>query len=218
MKDYYKTLGVPTSAAIAEIKTAYRALAFKYHPDKNPGDSLSEAQFKELQEAYSVLSNNYKRQAYDDERWLVGMGGKTVQVVEATPLWLLNVSVQLNASLALMDTYSISPGALKAYILLILRDAHLAILHKDGDRETIRAIVGEIIRATKRLDAKYLDDITQRLVILANGDEPTVDAIYQNEEIRMKKLRQEKFLPYFIILITLILCLFMYLFGGISKP
>ena len=69
MKDYYRTLGIPSSASIAEIKKAYRALAFKYHPDKNPGNSLSEAQFKEIQEAYRVLSDVHKRQEYNNRRF-----------------------------------------------------------------------------------------------------------------------------------------------------
>jgi molecular chaperone DnaJ len=64
-KDYYKVLGVPKSAALAEIKKAYRKLARKYHPDLNPGDKTAEARFKEIQEAYAVLSDTKKRAQYD---------------------------------------------------------------------------------------------------------------------------------------------------------
>jgi molecular chaperone DnaJ len=64
-KDYYQTLGVPRSAAVADIKKAYRKLARKYHPDLNPGDKTAEARFKEIQEAYAVLSDPKKRAQYD---------------------------------------------------------------------------------------------------------------------------------------------------------
>lgn len=64
-RDYYEVLGVSKGASDAEIKKAYRKLALKYHPDKNPGDKAAEDKFKEAAEAYEVLSNAEKRQRYD---------------------------------------------------------------------------------------------------------------------------------------------------------
>ncbi|MCG6929635.1 MAG: J domain-containing protein [Desulfofustis sp.] len=63
--DYYKRLGVEKGAGADEIKKAYRKLAFKYHPDKNAGDKKAEAKFKEISEAYAVLSDPEKRKQYD---------------------------------------------------------------------------------------------------------------------------------------------------------
>jgi len=63
--DYYKTLGVDRKADPAAIKKAYRKLALKYHPDKTKGDKASEEKFKEISEAYAVLSDKEKRQQYD---------------------------------------------------------------------------------------------------------------------------------------------------------
>ncbi len=65
VKDYYKTVGVAKDAAQDEIKRAYRKLARKYHPDLNPGDKTAEQKFKELNEAYEVLSDPKKRAEYD---------------------------------------------------------------------------------------------------------------------------------------------------------
>jgi len=64
-RDYYEVLGVQKSATAEEIKKAYRKAAMKYHPDRNPGDKEAEAKFKEVGEAYEVLSDDSKRQRYD---------------------------------------------------------------------------------------------------------------------------------------------------------
>ena len=64
-RDYYEVLGISKSASADEIKSAYRKLAMKYHPDRNPGDEEAKAKFQEASEAYEVLSNDEKRQRYD---------------------------------------------------------------------------------------------------------------------------------------------------------
>jgi molecular chaperone DnaJ len=64
-RDYYEVLEVSNSASEAEIKKAFRRLAMKYHPDRNPDDEQAEASFKEAKEAFEVLSNSSKRAAYD---------------------------------------------------------------------------------------------------------------------------------------------------------
>ncbi|OGR78505.1 MAG: hypothetical protein A2X32_04430 [Elusimicrobia bacterium GWC2_64_44] len=63
--DYYSVLGVPKSSGEAEIKSAYRKLAMKHHPDRNQGNKAAEAKFKEINEAYEVLSDPQKRKLYD---------------------------------------------------------------------------------------------------------------------------------------------------------
>ena len=73
-KDYYAALGVPKDAPTADIKKAYRKLARDLHPDKNPGDKAAEERFKEVSEAYDVLSDDTKRREYDEARSLFGAG------------------------------------------------------------------------------------------------------------------------------------------------
>ena len=74
--DYYDTLGVAKEAGAEEIKKAYKKLALRYHPDKNPGDQKAEARFKEAALAYDVLRDPDKRASYDryGEEGLQGMG------------------------------------------------------------------------------------------------------------------------------------------------
>ncbi|MEA5468026.1 DnaJ domain-containing protein, partial [Spirulina sp. 06S082] len=64
-KDYYAILGVSKTSSAEEIKKSFRKLALKYHPDRNPGDQKAEARFKEISEAYEVLSDPDKRKKYD---------------------------------------------------------------------------------------------------------------------------------------------------------
>lgn len=73
-RDYYEVLGVSKSASDDEIKKAYRKLAVKYHPDRNPGDKEAEAKFKEINEAHEVLSDKQKRARYD-QFGHAGVGG-----------------------------------------------------------------------------------------------------------------------------------------------
>ena len=74
-KDFYKALGVSKEATDEEIKKAYRKLARQYHPDRNPGDKAAEDRFKEVGEAYQVLSNEADRKEYDAIR-AFGAGGR----------------------------------------------------------------------------------------------------------------------------------------------
>ncbi|NND83606.1 MAG: molecular chaperone DnaJ [Acidimicrobiia bacterium] len=73
--DYYAILGVPNGAPKDEIRRAYRKLAQEFHPDANQGDEKAEERFKEVSEAYAVLSDEEKRKEYDEVRRLVGTGG-----------------------------------------------------------------------------------------------------------------------------------------------
>jgi molecular chaperone DnaJ len=82
-KDYYELLGVAKNASEDDLKKAYRKLAIQYHPDKNPGDKAAEEKFKEIAEAYGILSDSSKRQRYDQfgHQGVSGAGGGGAQGV-----------------------------------------------------------------------------------------------------------------------------------------
>ena len=74
VKDPYRTLGVERKASDEDIKKAYRKLARQYHPDRNPDNASAEDRFKEVQEAYSILSDADKRKQYDSGGGIFGQG------------------------------------------------------------------------------------------------------------------------------------------------
>src|ERR1700728_1092296 len=84
-KDYYKTLGVPKTATAAEIKKSYRELARKWHPDANKGSADAEERFKEITEAYNVLSDEKQRKEYDEQRSVFGRFGAPTAGRPGTP-------------------------------------------------------------------------------------------------------------------------------------
>ena len=84
-QDLYQTLGIEKNSSDADIKKAYRKLAMKYHPDRNPDDSAAEQKFKSIQKAYAVLSDKQKRAAYDQfgHAGVNPQGGMVVALIRA---------------------------------------------------------------------------------------------------------------------------------------
>ena len=89
-KDFYEVLGIERNASSEDIKKAYRKLAIKYHPDKNPGDQKAEEKFKEISAAFEVLKDEEKRQKYDQFGHDAFSGGGAFQE-ELTPLTSLKM-------------------------------------------------------------------------------------------------------------------------------
>ena len=80
-RDYYDVLGVQKNSSAEQIKAAYRKLAVKHHPDKNSGDKTSEEKFKEASEAYHILSNQERKQNYDNFGHAAFQNGGATEVV-----------------------------------------------------------------------------------------------------------------------------------------
>ncbi len=185
----------------------------QYHPDRNPDVQFTSARFIEIQEAYQVLSDARRRAQYDDDRWLNGMGRRNSQPQTISPAWLLDIAVKLNKSLATMDTHRISHGALSQYIMLLLSDAHIDVLLQHNEADKNSAIITEVIKATRWLEAHYLSEIINKLLVIAPVDEMKATISNYHAE-RQRGAKRDKLFPYIVILITLALCVVMYFYGS----
>jgi curved DNA-binding protein CbpA len=208
-KDHYKVLGVSASASLQEIKTAYRRLAHQYHPDKNPEQPLTSVRFREIQEAYAVLSNEKLRGLYDEERYFSGLSAQK-EPVKVDAAWLLKEVKKLSRHIANVDSYRMNHKALHDYLMLLLDEAHIAILQKEADFNTTKGVVVETIFCIKGLSYRYYAPIAQRLRLIAGSYSSLHQLISQAENERRNQKTIEKFLPVIILVIALMLCLFMY--------
>ncbi len=210
LKDYYQTLEVSASATADEIKKAYRALAFKYHPDTNPDNAFAHTHFLAIQEAYSILSHEQKRRKYDEERWLNGMSNRTKEQPIISAAWLLQEARRLQAHMQSIDTYRMSHSALHDYVMLLLADSHMAILQQDADSNT--AIVHELLQSTRHLKRQYMQPLADRMALLVPTDNDILIRIHKQTRRSYLQAMWEKYLPLLILLIALLLCGLMVLY------
>ncbi len=209
-KDYYKILKIPYTANDQEIKKAYRQLAMKFHPDRNEGNSMAENHFKEVQEAYEVLSHQGRRSAYNQQRWYRYSTGKPHHNPPVTSYNILHKCKSLNYYISTLDSFHINRLALNNYILQLLSEANLNVLIKDNDRSTNEFIITELLKATQPLPFKFIKEICGILLLIAGNDIKTTESI--NKHLKDKKFSHywALYLPLTVLIISILLCLLIY--------
>lgn len=164
-KDYYIILGVKPSASADEIKRSYRRLAIKYHPDKNPGDIIAEAAFKEIAEAYDILSDAKKREDYHGKRFYT----YNYKYKEATPVTLQSVlkdAHDLQKLVSKADPYRLNQDALLLKLSEILSDSNLAFLQHEKQYAINAKITDALLAACKPLHYNLYLHVHDKLVLL----------------------------------------------------
>lgn len=207
-RDYYNILAIEQAATDDEIKKAYRKLAKQHHPDTNNGNKLSEGQFRDIQDAYNVLSNTALRKRYDEELWLAGMTKRINRQQHVTPMWILQETIKLNNHMSTVDVYRMNHAALYDYIAQLLQTNNINTL-RTADQTLKNSIATQILSATKALKYKYMLPIANTLKQLSSQEQDIDTAIKQ----RKQQAQWERALPYVIALITLILVATMYLWA-----
>jgi len=212
LKDHYSTLQISPSATQQEVKKAYRLLAHKYHPDKNPDSLFATSHFREIQEAYSILSDEKKRRLYDEERYFSGLSKQKEPKLQGAR-WLLQQSDQLRKHMMKVDSFSMNHRALQEYVLLFLSDSHLALLEQDEHREISLQIAENLLSAVRNIDYVYLPTIQERMLLLVQGDPNLSTGIAELIQQRKNASTLQKLTPAIIVICTILLCILMYLYA-----
>jgi len=162
-------MGVKPNASQAEIKVAYRALAVKYHPDKNGGDKASEEHFKEVSEAYIILGDTAKRNAYDYTKG--HHKNYTWQHIEGkpTPVTLLILFKRIKDKV-LHANGKVNQNALFKVIDDLLSKENINFLIHVRDIATTNLIIDEILTCCIFLNENLKSELYSKLTTLADGD------------------------------------------------
>jgi molecular chaperone DnaJ len=213
IKDYYKILEVTPLATELEIKKSFRRLALKYHPDKNEGDHLAEALFKEIQEAYEVLSDIKQREEYNYKRWYNRSIGETFTERALTPSEILAECNRLKNYVASMNVFQVDYDALSFYIRQQLTDSSISILQQFNDASVNREINRALLKATESLPLTYLQPIALLLIKLAGNDDSMLREI--NDVVQQRKYREnwDKYKLVVVLAVTILICWIMYKIG-----
>lgn len=213
LKDYYKTLGVTPVATLQDIKKAFRRLALQYHPDKNEGNHLAEALFKEIQEAYEVLSDPKLREEYNYKRWYNRSIGESFTERPLTPADLLGEAKRLKDYVVSMNIFQVDYDALSFHIRQLLTESNIGILHQYNDTTTNRQVFRTLVRATDPLPLKYLQPISGLLAKLAGTDEVLLREMEQTMIQRKRRDYWERYKWMVAVVITALICWIMYEVG-----
>lgn len=201
---------VAHNAKLEEIKKAFRKLAHQYHPDKNPEDTFTPAYFREIREAYQVLSDPRSRRSYDLE-WAAQGGHRDRNPLTAA--FLLQEAQKLSRQVALLRPYRMDTGFLFASLQYLLAADHLAVLLRDENRQARQVFLLEIRSLAALLPYHFLKETEEPLISLAKGIEPQETELTHLFSLRKKEGRNARIFPWLIALITLILCLAMFWYG-----
>ena len=213
LKDYYKILNVGPAATVQQIKKSFRLLALQFHPDKNPGNAYAEAQFREVQEAYEILSDTKKREQYNYKRWYSKSLGKQFKTTPLTPAGILAECERLDNYLAGINIFQVDFDALSYHIRQILSETNIGILKQFNDAGINRQIIQKTLRCSAALPEHYTESITALLFSITVDDKQMNDAIQLFRKQQIQKGRWNKYKIFSVVILTLLICWLIYLLG-----
>jgi molecular chaperone DnaJ len=210
LKDYYKILEVTPVASQQEIKKSFRRLALQYHPDRNEGNHLAEALFKEVQEAYEVLSDPKQREEYHYKRWYNRSVGEAFSEKDLTPDGMLAECRKLRNYVVTMNIFQVDYDALSYHIRQQLSDSNINILHQFNQAGVNREINRCLLRAAEPLPLTYFQPITLLLAKLAGTDETMLREINHAAQQRKRRDYWDNYKWLFVVIVTALICWLMY--------
>jgi preprotein translocase subunit Sec63 len=210
-KDYYKILEVAPAASQIEIKKAYRRLALKYHPDKNFGNQLYEAKFREILEAYRILSDVKKRQDYNYQRNDHSHSySRRRTYTPATPQTILSHTIELRKKVSGVDPNRMNKVVLYQQIQQMLSNFNVQLLQENNDPKINRRVIEELLFCSRFLPFVQVEKICFQLTALAGSDNMLYQRIYKfSKDVRVKSY-WHRYKVIAVIIIAILLCYAIY--------
>jgi molecular chaperone DnaJ len=202
IKDYYRILNVRSSASVNEIKNAYRKLAMKYHPDKNPNDALSAAVFTDVAEAYHVLSDDKSRKLYNEERYITATQEyrKPIETIDT----LIFRADKINEQLKDINPFQFNKDALLYSISQLLPTEIDLLLYTNEN--LFQQFFKKVIAASKYLSSQQTKQLILLLQPLYEKNEWLQQSMQQVLQKQLKDERWEKNKIVLAVIVALILC------------
>jgi hypothetical protein len=207
VKDYYKILELKPSAREDEIRKSFRRLALQYHPDVNNGEKHADAWYREIQEAYEVLTDPHKKANYLQECWL--LKSKGMEFEDTTPLTPEFIEMKfrsLKQSVSNMDHFRMDHEKLKSEISGICNDERIDALVGHADSLINKKIIEHLIYCLAPLHFKYIDSFHNILMRIAGQSKENNALVLSWYRHRKGMHIWEKNQWWVILLITVVAC------------
>lgn len=228
-KDYYKILEVSLTATQHDIKKSHRRLALKYHPDRNPGDKIAEAKFKEIQEAYEILSGIASRENfnYDYHRFYNNLNERNrtqnhkfnqeesgrQETPPVTPQTYLDIFHQMHRRVFLSgNAKNVDRKKFYNSLQKVLNQDCISFLLNCDDTKTNHLIINELLKCCELIELPQIRELSIKLVNIAGSDNEMIQKIH----LYVKK-RSTQQIKKGIKTLVLIVCAIL-LFLAISNP
>ena len=210
VKDYYAILEVSPAATRDEIKQAYRKLALRFHPDKTENDPYTNARFREIKEAYEVLTTPARKQEYLNQRWYDKSQGRKQKIIVITPDYLLQDAIALDRQLAHADQHRMNREGLLQQLLELLNDDTIEKMAAFQDTATIDEAAMLLLKSGRLLPAASLAQITARIhqLPISNSLQQSIPKILHAQR---RSERLERLTPWIALLAVLLVCLILFL-------
>jgi len=212
-KDYYKILGLPPSASLKEIKSAYHRLAHQFHPDKNGNDPYAAAHFEIVKEAYEVLSSPVKKEYYLQQRWYDQVMNKKQSTTVVTPVSILKQLLELDRYVSKLDVHRMDNAGLYDYICSVLSDDTINKLNDFYEKDVNQAIVDSVLKTSRALTWNYVRPVADILMKL-HTDPITLEKIGGFVQHSEKAHAWSKYKIWMLLLIVLAICCLIYVMGS----
>lgn len=210
LKDYYAILEVNPTASQLVIKKAYRKLALKYHPDKNGGNKIYEQKFKDIAEAYRVLSDNKRRNDYNYARFGYTQSAQKTNHYSTGLKYILLTAKKLHNHIAAADPDRLNLIAVKKQLDELLIGNNLKILLDQAQEKEKQTFIRNILYSSRFLPYTQVKSFIPKLVKLAGADNSMLIEISNFEKNIKRASLWNEYKILAVLLLVMLFCLLIY--------